>query len=129
MRETIKYKEFVRAGTMVDTEQKTLLLAGLGLAGETAEVAELTEQALHAHLATTGLATRGGIFADRIKKLALHNRPLDRDKVVEELGDVLWYFQLACLTFDIPVEEIARENVKKLVLRYPEVYGPLQNWT
>ena len=105
MKSTAKYTEFVGHGTMADTERDKKLLVGMGLGGE------------------------GGEVCDYLKKVLLHGKPYEKAKLVEELGDVLWYVQLGCNVFDITVEELVRENIEKCVKRYPDHYGPIQNYT
>jgi NTP pyrophosphatase (non-canonical NTP hydrolase) len=98
------YEAFIRAGTMPDTERDQKLLVGMGVAGE------------------------GGEVCDLLKKHILHKKPLDREKLVAELGDVLWYIQLGCNVFDISVDEIIEYNIKKLCARYPDHYGDTARW-
>lgn len=44
-----------------------------------------------------------------------------RQHVVEELGDMLWYFTAVCATLDITLEEVMSTNMTKLNERYGEV--------
>lgn len=80
-------------------EQETLLLAGLGLAGEAGEV------------------------ADHIKKVAFHGHALDQEHVTEELGDILWYVALAARAVGVTLEEVAARNIAKLERRYPDGFS------
>lgn len=98
------YAEFVQIGNFTEGERDSQLLVGMGLAGEAGEV------------------------CDYLKKVLLHGKPLDRDKLCEELGDVLWYLVLAANVFDMPLEQIARANVEKLCARYPNQYGEPTQW-
>jgi NTP pyrophosphatase (non-canonical NTP hydrolase) len=98
------YEEFVSAGTLPETELEAKFLVGMGIAGE------------------------GGEVCDLLKKHLLHKKPLDREKLVAELGDVLWYIQLGCNVFDISVDEIVEYNIKKLCARYPDHYGDTARW-
>lgn len=99
-----KYADFVRIGNFTKGERDTKFLVGMGLAGE------------------------GGEVCDYLKKVLLHGKELDRDKLREELGDVLWYLQLAANVFDMPLDEIARANIEKLCARYPDQYGAPSVW-
>ena len=76
-------------------EPNNPVMGVLGLAGETGEVVEL------------------------VKKLTFHGRSFDRQRMVEELGDVRWYMEYLAACFDISMAEIEQENVKKLEARYP----------
>ena len=84
----------LRTAAAFGTEAR-LLNAILGLAGETGEVAEL------------------------LKKHQFHGHTLDRQRVLDELGDVLWYIALAADALDSTLEEIGQRNVAKLLRRYP----------
>lgn len=67
-----------------------------------------------------GLNGEAGEIADDWKKFKYHGHDFDRDRMIKELGDVLWY--VACATSGIAatMEEIAIGNIEKLKKRYPE---------
>lgn len=97
------YQKFVDAGVDLsahgDTYRERLMLAGMGLGGEAGEV------------------------CDHAKKVAFHGRGMDRDALVKELGDVLWYFALMLSTNSISFDEVMDTNVYKLCDRYPQRHG------
>jgi len=69
-----------------------------------------------------GMAAEAGEFADIVKKVLFHGKPLDeenRRKLSLELGDVIWYWINTCRALDLDPEDVIRENVKKLESRYP----------
>jgi len=71
-------------------------------------------------LAAMGLAGETGEVVDLLKKVLFHGKPLDvalRDKLILEMGDVLWYYALLAYLIDVPLEEIMRRNVVKLMER------------
>lgn len=70
-----------------------------------------------------GVAGEAGEVADLIKKHVGHGHPLDRAKVVKELGDVLWYVAVLAHQVDATLEEVAGANVAKLRARYPEGFS------
>ncbi len=125
---TDKYAEFARIGNFTISERDAKFLSAMGLCGESAEVAQITEARLQEHLAATAMATRNGVVADRLKKHLLHHKPLDRDELRKELGDVLWYFFHTLNTFDMTFEEVANANIRKLCNRYPDGYGHPDKW-
>lgn len=45
---------------------------------------------------------------------------LDRQKLIEETGDVLWYVASMAEYLGVPLGEIAEANISKLKKRYPE---------
>lgn len=66
-----------------------------------------------------GLAGEAGEVADLIKKTVFHRHDLDRDALIKELGDVLWYVAALCTKLGIPMSEVMERNVAKLKARYP----------
>jgi NTP pyrophosphatase (non-canonical NTP hydrolase) len=76
------------------------------------------------NLGALGLAGEGGEVVDLIKKHLFHDKPLDRAKLIEELGDQLWYFQCCLEAIDGTFEEVAEANDKKLKRRYPKGFEP-----
>lgn len=70
-----------------------------------------------------GISGEAGEVTDYIKKVAFHGHELDKDKLVKEIGDVLWYAALLADTIGINLEEIAIRNIDKLKIRYPEGFS------
>ena len=73
--------------------------------------------------AAMGLCGEAGEFADLLKKHLYHGHALDKDRAQKELGDVLWYIALACKRLGVSLEAVARANVEKLRVRYPEGFS------
>lgn len=71
-----------------------------------------------------GLTGESGEFADMIKKHLFQGHELNREKLIEELGDVLWYIFEGARVLGINASQIAEENVKKLEKRYPDGFDP-----
>ena len=65
-----------------------------------------------------GLAGESGECCDIIKKYKYQGHELNRDDLIEELGDVLWYIAETCLGLDVTLEEVALKNLDKLHKRY-----------
>ncbi len=74
--------------------------------------------------AALGLTGEAGETAELIKKHLFHATPLDRNAMVKELGDCLWYIAAFATVLDIPMSEIADRNIEKLKRRYPEGFDP-----
>lgn len=67
-----------------------------------------------------GLCGEAGECIDVVKKTMFQQHELETDKLIEELGDVLWYCaELAC-GLGVTLEEVAQRNIDKLRRRYPE---------
>lgn len=73
--------------------------------------------------AALGLAGESGEVADHVKKFIGQGHHLDKNKLVEELGDLLWYVALASTALETDLEEIANINILKLKLRYPDGFS------
>ena len=74
------------------------------------------EMLLHAAM---GMATEAGEFIDSLKKHRFYGKRLDRQNLIEEIGDVAWYLAAACKALDVTLEEVCQANVAKLRARYP----------
>lgn len=101
-----EYKELARRSWTRSTAWSTedqILLAAMGLAGESGEV------------------------VDYFKKVLFHDHELDYDKLIDETGDVLWYVAAMALALDVSLEEIAEKNIEKLKKRYPEKFTSEQS--
>lgn len=66
-----------------------------------------------------GLAGEAGEVADTIKKAVFHRHGLDQDKLVKELGDVLWYLAALASKLGVSLDEVAERNIAKLKERCP----------
>lgn len=69
--------------------------------------------------AVMGLCGESGECIDLMKKHMFQGHPLDREKLMKELGDVAWYLAEAATALEIPLEEILQGNLDKLHKRYP----------
>lgn len=81
------------------SDQARLAVAGLGLAGEAGEV------------------------VDYLKKVVGHGHRLDKDTLVKELGDVLWYVAEICSAINVDMGDVAEKNIDKLQKRYPDGFS------
>ena len=57
-------------------------------------------------------------------KADYHDKPLNSEPIVDELGDVLWYIANACDVLGVSLEYVAACNVTKLRQRHGETYNP-----
>lgn len=63
-----------------------------------------------------GLAGESGEVCDKIKK-SIRDGNLDRDSIILELGDVLWYLARICDNLQIDLDVVAKLNIQKLTSR------------
>ena len=71
-----------------------------------------------------GLAGEAGQLIYLIKYYTFKGKELDRDKMIHEMGDVLWYLSQIAQWADIPFDEVAKNNIETLNKRYPDGYSP-----
>lgn len=79
-------------------------------------VQSLTPEMAHALHMAIGIAGESGELLDAIKKASIYCKPLDRDNVIEELGDLEFYMEGLRQGFGITREEVLVANVYKLAL-------------
>lgn len=74
---------------------------------------------LHASL---GISGEGGEIVDAVKKNWVYEKPLDRENLIEEIGDLLFYTQALCSLIGIELVDAVDANMAKLNKRYPQGY-------
>ena len=111
-----KYEEFVDAVTSDASKDFVSLADRLGeLDREGANIERLTT-------AGVGLAAESGEFLEIVKKMVFQGKPWNEDNrehLIIELGDIMWYVAQATMALDISFDEVIETNVKKLQKRYP----------
>ena len=73
--------------------------------------------------AGVGINSEGGEFLEIIKKMVFQGKPWtddNREHLIIELGDLLWYVAQATQALGISFDEVIATNVKKLEKRYPD---------
>ena len=70
-----------------------------------------------------GLVCEAGEVGDTIKKELFHGHKIDREKKIDELGDVLHYYQGLLQMYNITLEEVMDYNDRKLSKRYPDGFS------
>ena len=60
-----------------------------------------------------GLAGEAGEVANKVKKM-LRDNDFDRDAIVAEIGDVLWYIAALSRDLNVSLQDIALGNIEKL---------------
>lgn len=68
--------------------------------------------------AALGIAGEAGELVDAIKKHLIYGKPLDRENVIEELGDLRFYIQAMQNVLGISESDILQHNANKLAKRY-----------
>ena len=92
-----EYQKLSRKTAIYPGAGKNFVYPVLGLSGESGEVAEIVKRIIR---------DKNGIVDGKTKA-----------ELSKELGDVLWYLTQLATEFDISLEEIASNNIKKLKSR------------
>lgn len=71
--------------------------------------------------AVMGMVGEAAEAMEHVKKYIEQDHKLDRDKLIEEAGDTLWYIAKLARVCGISLEELAKRNIEKLERRYPNL--------
>ena len=111
-----KYEHFVDAVTSDSSKDFVALADRMG---------ELDRQGANIErllTAAVGISAEGGEFTEIVKKMVFQGKPWNddnREHLIIELGDVMWYVAQACMALEIDFDDVVKGNVKKLEKRYP----------
>ena len=111
-----KYALFVDGVTSNPSKDYKSFIESLSvLDGQGANINRLTTAAV-------GISAEGGEFMEIVKKMVFQGKPWNddnREHLIIELGDVMWYVMQACMALDVSIEDVVAGNVEKLKKRYP----------
>ena len=111
-----RYQEFVSA---VTSEASTNFVDFADRIGDLDRQGANIERLLTAGV---GINAEGGEFLEIIKKMVFQGKPWNEDNrehLIIELGDLLWYVAQACTALEVSFDEVVETNVRKLEKRYP----------
>ena len=111
-----KYTDFVDAVTSDPSKAfKSFISSRELLDREGSNINRLTTAAV-------GISAEGGEFMEIVKKMVFQGKPWNddnREHLIIELGDVLWYVAQACMALEVSFDDVVARNVEKLKKRYP----------
>ena len=111
-----KYTNFVDAVTSDPSKDYESFISSLNLLDrQGANINRLTTAAV-------GISAEGGEFMEIVKKMVFQGKPWNadnREHLIIELGDVLWYVAQACMALEVSFDDVVAGNVEKLKKRYP----------
>ena len=119
MTKQIDFKNYEKFVDAVTSDASTDFVA---LADRLVELDEKGASIERLLTAGVGINAEGGEFLEIIKKVIFQGKPWNQDNrehLIIELGDLMWYVAQACMALDISFEEVVETNVKKLEKRYP----------
>ena len=67
-------------------------------------------------LITVALTGEVGEYANLLKKQTL-GKPIDDQELIDELGDIMWYFTTLVRTYNLSLEHIMERNAEKVLDR------------
>lgn len=70
-----------------------------------------------------GVTGEAGEFADLLKKIRYQGHEFDREHLIKELGDVMYYVAVAALALNARLTDVMEANVDKLKKRYPDGFS------
>ena len=112
-----RYEEFVAA---VTSDCSTNFVDFADRIGELDREGANIERLLTAGV---GINAEGGEFLEIVKKMVFQGKPWNEDNrehLIIELGDVMWYVAQATQALGVSMEEVLDRNITKLSKRYPE---------
>jgi NTP pyrophosphatase (non-canonical NTP hydrolase) len=71
------------------------------------------------NMAAMGVASESGEICEAVKHHIYHNHPLDKENLIKELGDMMWYVAAMATVIGEDLTSIANRNIQKLEARYP----------
>jgi len=63
-----------------------------------------------------------GEAVSMLKAHYVYNKEFDMTNMIEELGDIAWFWAGACSILGINASDVLYKNIKKLESRYPEKF-------
>ncbi|WEG14136.1 nucleoside triphosphate pyrophosphohydrolase family protein [Pullulanibacillus sp. KACC 23026] len=70
-----------------------------------------------------GIGGEAGEVVDGVKKVMFHGHELDPQKLMLELGDVMFYVARMANALGYTLEQVATANIEKLMKRYPNGFS------
>jgi NTP pyrophosphatase (non-canonical NTP hydrolase) len=70
-----------------------------------------------------GVSGEAGEMLEIMKKYFFQGHDFDKAKVMEELGDVFFYIAGMCTAMGVSLDDVARNNIEKLLVRYPDKFS------
>lgn len=84
----------------------------------------MTAKDMELNHAALGVAGEAGELVDALKNYLMYRKPLDRENVVEELGDLEFFMEAIRQNIGISRHETLEHNYNKLMTkRYPNGYS------
>ena len=70
-----------------------------------------------------GIAGESGEIIDYLKKVGFHGHIFEKEKLTNEIGDLMWYVTVLADYFGIDMQDVLKANIEKLRIRYPNGFS------
>ncbi len=110
----LKYLEHLKASFTDELSANDYQRMAMRTAGEYASPLDMMRNAVY------GLNGEAGEVIDVLKKHEFQGHALDKAKLADELGDVLWYCALMAEALGTDLQKVMYHNIEKLKDRYPD---------
>jgi len=70
-----------------------------------------------------GLSGESGEVIDLVKKHLFQGHNLEKEKIMNELGDVMWYVAEICEAMDFSLDDVLEYNIEKLKKRFKDGFS------
>jgi len=70
-----------------------------------------------------GCGSEAGEFLSLIQDYVYYGKPIDKTKILKELGDIVWYINQACDELGVDISTLKVSNIAKLEARYPDKFS------
>ncbi len=70
-----------------------------------------------------GLNGEAGECIEILKKVEFQGHTFDPNRLIDELGDLLWYAAQTATGLGVTLESVAQHNIDKLIKRYPDGFS------
>lgn len=70
-----------------------------------------------------GLSGESGEVIDLVKKHLFQGHNLEKEKIMNELGDVMWYVAEICEAMDCSLDDVLECNIEKLKKRFKDGFS------
>jgi NTP pyrophosphatase (non-canonical NTP hydrolase) len=80
---------------------------------------DLTAEDCNLIHAIMGICSEAGELLDTVKKSTIYRKPLDKENLIEECGDLHFYLEQLQQAIGVTTEQCLAANINKLSKRYP----------
>lgn len=122
-KELDKLKALAQIDAIKDLTEKLEMRSFSATEEDLQAFAKFTGQGAHAMHMATGIAGEAAELSEAIAQASFNGSALDRENLIEELGDIEFYLEGLRQAHDITRTEVLATNISKLMKRYGEAFA------